>query len=307
MENDPSSEYDNVKKHPKRKVKRWAWFLILGFIVGLCVCSWIYRHSIQAWMDFQQRFESLGTNDQGLTEYRHIESGIIMVFLPGGTFTIGSPSEETHSWDIERPQKEIYLSAFLISKYEISQAQWEELMGESPSSFGEGRVDLPVETISWHDCQSFCEKFNLKIPTEAQWEYACRGGSTQPFSFGKSIHSDQVNFNGEKPYLSSSESSFRGETLPVNSLKPNAFGLFHMHGNVREWCRDIYDEEFYKRFDTGKNDPFSNIGSGHRVIRGGGWFDQAKNCRSATRNWHEPSHRARNLGFRPVWEFKKFY
>jgi formylglycine-generating enzyme required for sulfatase activity len=245
-------------------------------------------------------FTSVGENAQGYAEYRHEKTGLVFVLLPGGKFRMGSPETEAWRYSDEGPLHEVELSAFLIAKHELTQAVWEKTMGANPSIFKGGK-DLPVENISWDDCKTFCEKSGLDFPTEAQSEYACRAGTQTPFSFGETITTEQVNYNGNLPYGSAAEGLYRGKTVPVGSLPANAFGLHEMHGNLKEWCFDVYDAEFYKKPEATKKDPRSEAGSGFRVLRGGSWDVLAGHCRSAGRGLDVRSVRGGYAGFRPAF------
>ena len=158
--------------------------------------------------------------------------------------------------------------------------------------------DLPARSISWSDCQTFCEVTALTIPTEAQWEYACRAGTTADFAFGESITNNQVNYAAS---YDTPKGQYRGKAVPVNSFKPNGFGLYNMHGNVSEWCHDTYDAEFYSKPEAVLRDPLSTSGSEEKVARGGSWGDSSKVCRSAFRLGVDPSGRYDRFGFRPAY------
>ena len=214
--------------------------LVLGVTVGVS-----FRGEIRVWYEFRRAFESLGKNEQGLPEYRHRNTGIEFVSLPGGTFLMGSPGTEARRMETEGPAHEVRLSAFLIAKYEVTQELWQKVMGRTPSRFkGQNR---PVERVSWNDCQEFCKRSGLSLPTEAQWEYACRAGTQTPFWFGATTTTDQVNHDGSVPYGGGTKGTSRGTTLPVDALEPNGFGLYNMHGNVWEWCVDSFDVNSYSK------------------------------------------------------------
>ena len=181
-------------------------------------------------------FTFLSDNAQGYPELLHHATDLVFVLLPGGEFAMGSPESEAGRDVDEGPVHQVELSRFLIAKHEVSQAHWEKLMGSNPSRF-QG-PDLPVERVSWIECVEFCRKTGLELPTEAQWEYACRAGTSSPFSAGEDVTPDQVNYHGEKPYGAGAAGLFRQTTVAVDSLEPNSFGLHHMHGNVWEWCRE---------------------------------------------------------------------
>lgn len=247
-------------------------------------------------------FKSLGLNEQGYPEYVHLKSGIVMVLLPGGAFMMGSPENEEGRDPNEGPVHKVKVSSFLISKYEVTQAQWEEVMGNNPSEFiGE---DMPVEMVSWNDCKYFCDQMELLLPTEAQWEYACRTGINEPFNFGDNITNKDCNFDGGIPYKGIVSGRKRRMTLPVSFFKPNQFGLFNMHGNVKEWCLDLFDESYYSSKQASDGDVACSTGSKGRVIRGGSWTDGPYYCRSASRGWGMPTSKLGFIGFRPVWNFK---
>ena len=235
---------------------------------------------------FFLEFESLGSNAQGYPEYRQRETDIVFVRLPGGTFNMGSPPEEQGRYANEGPVHAVTLSPFFIAKYELSQAEWKRVMGKNPSYFkGE---NLPVETVSWDDCQQFCERTGLSLPTEAQWEYACRAGTEGPYA-------GTGNLVDMGWYLDNSGRM----THPVGEKSPNEFGLYDMHGNVREWCEDVIDREFYKKPEASRKNPFCTSGSEDRVFRGGSWGFGARGCRSAYRSRILPSVHYDNVGFRP--------
>ena len=243
-------------------------------------------------------FTSLGKNAQGYEELREEQTGIVFVKLPGGKFQMGSPASEVLRGDDEGPVHEVTLSPFLIAKHEVTQAQWKQVMGANPSGFKGG--DLPVEQVSWENCQEFCKKTGLSLPTEAQWEYACRAGTSTPFSFGTTITSEQVNYNGKYPYVGAPKGLDRRKTVAVGSLPANGFGLHDMHGNVWEWCEDVYDANFYGTPAAAGPDPVSTSGSGDRVDRGGSWSNSTGYCRSANRFGAHPGIRSDIHGFRPL-------
>ena len=214
-----------------------------------------------------------------------------MVRLPGGSALTGSPVGEDGRAEYELEHR-VILSGFLMAKHEVTQAQWAKVMGANPAHW-KGDA-LPVQMVSWEDVQEFCRRSVLKLPTEAQWEYACRGGSRLPFAFGKVLARDQANFTQlDGPSLR--------EPVAVDSFGPNAFGLYCMHGNVAEWCLDTFDITFYSKRDAQLCDPVSASPSETQVIRGGGWANLASGCRAAFRFGFPPSQRRGDLGFRPAF------
>jgi formylglycine-generating enzyme required for sulfatase activity len=167
--------------------------------------------------------------------------------IPGGQFLMGSPKDEAERFEDEE-QHEVQLDDFLFGDTAVTQELWVEIMGGNPSYFA-GDLDLPVDSVSWHDCQEFIRLLNerfesegivFSLPTEEQWEYGCRAGTTTPFSFGDNITTDQVNFDGSYPYKDGAVGEYRKKTVPVKALPCNQWGLYQMHGNVWEWCKDAY-------------------------------------------------------------------
>lgn len=229
-------------------------------------------------------------------------AGIEFCWIPPGTFTMGSPvSEEGHGDLSDESQHEVTLRrGFWLGKYEVTQAQWVAVMGSNPSHFKGD--DLPVEEISWYDCQSFIRKLNLdqrgdgtyRLPTEAEWEYACRAGTTTPFHFGNEISTDYANYNENFKYYGDGRKGYWDRTIRVGTFSPNAWGLFDMHGNVWEWCQDWYDEN-PSRSVTDPQGP----GSGEmRTLRGGSWYNAAEDCRAACRWAATPNIQSNFIGFR---------
>ena len=211
----------------------------------------------------------------------------------------------------EKPVHQVTISySFYMGKYEVTQAQWQSVMGSNPSYFKDCG-NCPVEQVSWDDAQAFIRKLNqmndgyaYRLPTEAEWEYACRAGTTTEFAFGDSLSSDQANFDGNYPYggaakLQSGAGVYRQKTTPVGSFQPNAFGLFDMHGNVLEWCEDWYHETYYGA-PTDGSAWLSGGEQKYRVLRGGSWYGNATYLRSAYRNWYYPGSRFDPYGFRVV-------
>jgi len=212
-----------------------------------------------------------------------------MVLIPAGRFMMGSPASEKGR-DADETQHEVTLTKpFYIGKYEVTQDQWQAIMGENPSSINKG-ANLPLTNVSWEDCQEFIKKLNAKtnggyrLPTEAEWEYACRSGTSTAYSFGDSLTKSDANIDG----LS---------TKAVGSYKPNAFGLYDLHGNVWEWC-----EDWYEKYPAGAvTDPKGPANGGNRVERGGSFptdvFDGSV-ARSSNRLSYPPTSRNGFLGFR---------
>jgi formylglycine-generating enzyme required for sulfatase activity len=197
-----------------------------------------------------------------------------MIAIPGGTFTMGSPTNEPERTSDESPQHSVTVPAFYLGKYPITQAQWQAIMGSNPSRF-QG-ANRPVESIFWNEAIEFCQKLSqatdraYRLPSEAEWEYGCRAGTTTPFYFGETITTDLANYNGEYTYGSAPKGQYRKQTTKVGSFPPNAFGLYDLHGNVWEWCQDTWHEN-YKGAPTNGSAWVSENDNDYRVLRGGSW------------------------------------
>ncbi|MDR2110688.1 MAG: SUMF1/EgtB/PvdO family nonheme iron enzyme [Spirochaetaceae bacterium] len=237
-----------------------------------------------------------------------------LVRIAGGTFTMGSPASERERVRDEK-SREVSVGSFIMGKYEVTQGEYRELMGVNPSYF-KGDT-LPVEQVSWFDAVAYCNALSLRegltpaytiegdavrwdksaggyrLPTEAEWEYACRAGTTGPYHTGNIITTEQANFNGNIPHADNPRGQNRERTTPVGNFPPNPWGLHDMHGNVYEWCWDWYGE-----YPDG-NGPAVESGSS-RVVRGGSWRGSAFWVRSAFRDSYRPSSRSEALGFRVV-------
>jgi formylglycine-generating enzyme required for sulfatase activity len=256
------------------------------------------------------------------------------VSVPAGTFIMGSPGNEPKREEDET-QRKVTLSTFKMSKYEITVAQFKSFIDatgyitdadKGPSGingsaiwtgiqfeFKEGvnwKCDIkgnprpvseynhPVIHVSWDDAKAFTEWMGCRLPTEAEWEYACRAGIQAPFNTGDNLSTSQANYDGNYPYLKNAKGLFRENTMPVGSFAPNAWGLYDMHGNVWEWCSDWYGN-YPKISEVNPKGPLKGT---DRVLRGGGWNDFAWHCRTAFRSNEYPVHRDLSIGFRIVSE-----
>lgn len=223
-----------------------------------------------------------------------------MRFIPAGTFVMGSsPNEKDRDFN-ESPQQQVTISQpFYLGVYEVTQEQWAAVMGTYPSRFGYVPTN-PVEQISWEDCQSFINKLNtmglgtFRLPTEAEWEYACRAGSTTRFPWG-----DDPGYSILNQYAWYGESSTTGATHYVGQKRPNSWGLYDMHGNVWEWCNDWFADTY----QTSYIDPKGPATGMFRILRGGSWKYKAKDCRSARRGSSYPTSVDSETGFRLVRMF----
>jgi formylglycine-generating enzyme required for sulfatase activity len=211
--------------------------------------------------------------------------GLTLIKLPPGSFMMGATNGE----DNERPVHQVTISApFYIGKYEVTQAQWVALMGNNPSEFK--GAEQPVQHVSWDDAQEFIRKLNAlgdgfeyRLPSEAEWEYACRAGTTGDFA-------------GDLDAMAWYEKNSKGGTHPVGQKQPNKFGLYDMHGNVWEWCADMSPETYQGAPADGS--AWSNTGSQKRILRGGSWDHDRNHARSAYRHWFTPSNHTHGIGFR---------
>ena len=230
--------------------------------------------------------------------------GLDMVAIPAGEFVMGSPPEEEGRDADEGPQRTVTVPSFFMGRFQVTQAQYEAVMGENPSRF-QG-ANRPVEKVSWNDAVAFCEKLTdrtgrtYRLPSEAEWEYACRSGTTTPFAFGPTITTDLANYDGNFTYGSGPKGVYREETTDVGSFPPNAFGLYDMHGNVYEWCQDVWHNS-YEGAPMDGSAWRSGGDQAQRVLRGGSWFDDPVFCRSANRYVFSRVILGSNVGFRVVW------
>ena len=277
-------------------------------VAGLVFASW-------AEIEFFIRFEFVGINEQGYPEYRHRKFRTVFVKLPGGGTSMGTSKvaaeraagrfaehKGSEYWrDVcarslasEQPQHRISLTSFLISKYEVTQELWVSVMGDNPS-YHEG-LNRPVDDVTWFECKEFCSEASFSLPTEAQWEYACRGGDV-----GFEVLSDEQ-LNRIAWYANNA-----GRTQDVGLKEPNSFGLHDLYGNVSEWCDDIYVQDFYSRPEARGPNPICTSGGDERVIRGGD-IQTRQGCpwvyRPAHRNGIRPEGHASNLGFRVVYNLQ---
>ncbi len=198
---------------------------------------------------------------------------------------MGAPKLEAGSSDSQRPQHLVGVAPFYMGKYPVTQAQYEIIMG----NFQGG--DRPVETVSWHDAVEFCRKLSqltsqqYRLPSEAEWEYACRAGTTKPFCYGETISLEVVNYRSE-------------ETTSVGSFPANSYGLYDLHGNILKWCADKYHGTYTGAPTDGS--AWSNDRNQAYVLRGGCWYSRLSYCRSAARIYYQPDYRCSYFGFRVV-------
>ena len=252
------------------KGRRLAILTGLLALAVVAIAAWVGWPHLRFWY----LFESLGTNAQGYPEYRHRQTGIVMVRLPGGKFWMGAQNTDPNgrnydpeAEDNEAPVHEVSLRPFLIGKYEVTQKQYHSITGNDLN-----RHDLPAWIQFWDSVQEFEKKTELILPTEAQWEYACRGGSKSSIAGSPNI--DEMGWTGENS---------KEIIYPVGQKTPNGFGIHDMHGNFVEWCEDVFDPGFFHSPNAKDPDPVLTTGGANRVIRGGSVYDENRQCRCSYR------------------------
>ncbi|NEP20091.1 MAG: formylglycine-generating enzyme family protein [Leptolyngbya sp. SIO4C1] len=266
-------------------------------------------------------FDTVKVNETGEITSREAKQGKVfkeavgdvtfnMVAIAGGSFMMGSP--EGQGGEDEKPQHEVTVPSFLMSKYPVTQAQWRAVAGlpkinrnltANPAHF-EGD-DRPVEQVSWDDATEFCQRLTkhtdreYRLPSEAEWEYACRAGTTPPFYFGETLTSDIANYDANYTYGSGPKGEYRQQTTEVATFPANAFGLYDMHGNVWEWCLDHWHEN-YEGAPADGSAWLEDGEADRRVLRGGSWDSIPVYCRSADRYWVARDLSYNYVGFRVV-------
>jgi formylglycine-generating enzyme required for sulfatase activity len=244
-----------------------------------------------------------------------------MAAITGRTFTMGSPIDEVGRSQYET-QHSVTVGRFYMSRYEVSQEEYALYDAVHVSGFSGAK--LPVNSVTWYEAVGYCNWLSeeegltpayeingttvtwdkgangYRLPTEAEWEYACRAGTTTVFNTGTTITTDQANYNGSYPYNDNAAGIYRQTTMEVDSFEANEWGLYNMHGNVYEWCWDWYVENYYSEEEASGADPDAPATGAYRVVRGGGWFSYGQYLRSACRSISSPSNQASNIGFRLV-------
>ena len=239
----------------------WAGAAAVAVLVAGVLLSWEYFR-------FWWRFESLGKNAQGYREYKHKETGIVFVRVPGGKFLMGAqntdPSAPNYDPDAsyyEGPVHAVILSPFLMAKYEVSRVEWRKTIGSDPFGAG-GDARVPQGEVTWDGCKEFCTRTGFVLPTEAQWEHACRLGTAGPDIGREAL--DEVAWHAKN-------SGSGGGVHPIGKKKANGLGLHDLQGNMWEWCEDFLDVEFYSKPEARRSDPVATSGYEYRVVRGGSW------------------------------------
>ncbi len=234
-----------------------------------------------------------------------------MVLIREGEFMMGALETELKSRNSERPQHLVNVPTFFMGRYPVTQEQWKAVaalskvnreLDSEPSEFkGNNR---PVEQVSWEEAKEFCDRLTqhtnreYRLPTEAEWEYACRAGTKTPFHFGETITTELANYNGKYVYGAGVEGEYRGETTEVGEFPANEFGLCDMHGNVWEWCEDDWHDSYRNAPNNG--DAWLSEKSNRKVVRGASWDDYPFVCRSAFRDYNWRAYRHFIIGFRSV-------
>jgi formylglycine-generating enzyme required for sulfatase activity len=229
-------------------------------------------------------------------------SGMRLVLIPAGLFAMGSPLTEPMREPQERLHSVRLTRSFYLGETEVTQAQWERVLGvgQRPSRAARCGPRCPVENVNFDEVQEFLRRLNqrggggFRLPTEAEWEYACRADTTTPFSTGANLATNEANVHGGHPYAGAAPGLYRAGPTPAGIFPPNAWGLFDMHGNVWEWCEDWH----CPYGDAAATDPLGQCPSKLRVIRGGSWAFGADSARCALRYTHAPGDRGPSLGFR---------
>jgi formylglycine-generating enzyme required for sulfatase activity len=257
--------------------------------------------------DVQQLFSTLQEKERELPKVVTTDLGLKLVLIPAGAFLMGSPETEVGRRLNEGPTHEVSITRpYYLSAHPVTQGQFEKVMGRNPSKHNAetgGSPNHPVEYVTWEEAVEFCRRLSegervYRLPTEAEWEYACRAGTTTSFSLGEALSPAQANFDANFPYGDVARGRFLEQTTAVGIYPPNNFGLHDMHGNVWEWCADWFDSEYYRH--SPRRDPAGSLAAKYRVIRGGSWINHAVTCRSAHRNGLAPNRRDGCTGFRVV-------
>ena len=275
-----------------RRIKKGLWiavgvaFGVLFLLIAVALLAALVLHS---W------------DTRNLQKTVKTQLGMELISIPSGTFLMGWADARNHD---ESPAHQVTISrGFLIGKYEVTAGEWKTVMGKEPPGFTADY--LPAQFITWNDAQEFIRRLNQKndgyiyrLPTEAEWEYACRAGTKSAFSFGDTISTDQANYNGNTVFGNGQKGVYRERPVPVGSFPANAFGLCDMHGNCNQWCQDWYDHNYYRK--SPRNDPVNETASAMRVLRSGSWGSYPGICRSAHRSGSTPDYRNNTIGFRVV-------
>ncbi|BAG05403.1 bifunctional serine/threonine-protein kinase/formylglycine-generating enzyme family protein [Microcystis aeruginosa] len=285
-----------VSPPPQRKIsttsgitrRKWLYNSIGMIVFGAVIALVIDKRN--AWLKLLP-----ATSPSDFTEKLPGGLQLAMVELPGGKFMMGSPDSDPDARDNEKPQHQVQVNSFAIGKYPVTQAQYEAVMGNNPSLF-QNNPQNPVEKVSWNDAQAFCQKLSqitgktYRLPTEAEWEYACRAGTTTRYYFG-----DDANQLGDYAWHNGNS---QDKTHPVGQKRPNAWGLYDMSGNVWEWCEDNWHDNYIGAPKDGS--AWLTNDNDYQILRGGSWYDDPYFCRSAYRDFLYRRVNDYYFGFRVV-------
>ena len=323
----PNIDLTNIKKESS-KMKRRNFFKIIGCGgASLGATLWANRsQAISSNSDYADLpsfdFATIKVERQGIEKERTYHSAklytenlgdwqtLSMVSIRRGKFVMGGSVREKDSSDRERPLHQVKVRDFFIGEYPITQVQWRKVaqlpqikrkLELDPSHFkGNNR---PVESVSWLEAKEFCDRLSAytgkryRLPSEAEWEYACRGNTQSPFAYGETITSELADYASTYAYAEEIGKTYRQGTTEVGSFMPNAFGLYDLHGNVREWCADPWHENYHRAPNTSK--VWQQGGNqAWRTLRGGSWANKPSHCRSAHRSGYPEDLLNRAIGFR---------
>jgi eukaryotic-like serine/threonine-protein kinase len=232
---------------------------------------------------------------------------LTMIQIPPGTFMMGSPAREEGQESCEQPQHPVNVPTFFLGQTQITQSQWSEIFPDKAVKFSSNH-QVPIDSISWLDAIEFCHRLSTKtgrkyrLPTESEWEYACRATTTNPFAYGDTISPSIVNYDATRPYGKSIKGICQEKSTPVATFPPNLFGLYDMHGNLWEWCLDEWFANYRDAPQDGsaRGDLETRDRNKQRVVRGGSWFSSGQICRAASRSSLPAAYRHNHYGFRVV-------
>jgi formylglycine-generating enzyme required for sulfatase activity len=316
-----SANYSDIEEGFIKSIGGQLW-KVLTEIIGEKVTKSNVKSLINKWVASSHlTIDHHSAQATGFIQDLANDTQLEMMLVPGGTFIMGSPPEELGHQEDESPQHSVTVQPFFMGKYQVTQAQWRFVahlpqvnkeLNPDPSNFkGDGSTSLtnhrPVEQVSWEDAVEFCDRLSqytgrtYRLPSEAEWEYACRAGTTTPFHFGETITTDLVNYNGNYTYGQGSKGVYRKETTEVGRFGvANNFGLYDMHGNVWEWCQDDWHNDYEGAPIDGSawlNNEEDNNG---KLLRGGSWNGNFQDCRSAYRINSNLDSSYYGIGFRVV-------
>ncbi|MDM8515993.1 formylglycine-generating enzyme family protein [Desulfobacterales bacterium HSG16] len=281
------------------------YFYLLSFIAIIIAIIWISKPE-HPWP--QPEVDAFGKQNRPASKSSTKEikksftnsSGMTFIYIPPGSFSMGSPLNEKGRYDRELQHEVTLNTGFYLQTTEVTQGQWKNVMRSNLSHFTDCGSDCPVESVSWNDVHFFVRQINMvertrkyRLPTEAEWEYACRAGSSTPFNWGELADCSKANF-GVGFYQSECKNKNPGTIMKVALFAPNAWGFYDMHGNVAEWCYDRFDDYSKEK----AIDPVGGYSGRNRVYRGGSWGVLSRYCRSANRDEALPETRISELGFR---------